>query len=219
MAGILNEVQAKIREIYPEALYVHCSAHRLNLVVNDLKSVQTINTTSTAKSIAAYFCDSSRRRVLVPNSPLLSETRWTSKYKSTRKFNENFPAMLNALDEFIVNSSHSGTRQSAHQFLCCCKTTHFLFGLATIAYYSSLLEPVTQKLQAVNLNLLYVQNHEEKILAICQMHRENAEEYFDENIFQEVLKLSELLEIDLAMPRHCSSGQSQDLTAHFRQHL
>ena len=54
MAGMLNGVQAKIREIYPKALYVHCSAHRLNLVVNDLNSVQTIrNTTSTIKSIVA----------------------------------------------------------------------------------------------------------------------------------------------------------------------
>ena len=62
MAGMLNGVQAKIREIYPKALYVHCSAHRLNLVVNDLNSVQTIrNTTSTIKSIVAYFRESSRR--------------------------------------------------------------------------------------------------------------------------------------------------------------
>ena len=80
---------------------------------------------------------------------------------------------------------------------------------------------MTQKLQAVNLNLLDVQNHVEKILAICQMHRDNAEKYFDENtrIFQEILKLSEQLVIDLVMPRHSSSGQSQDLIAHFRQHL
>ena len=199
MAGMLNGVQAKIREIYPKALYVHCSAHCLNLVVNDLNSVQTIrNTTSTIKYIVAYFRESSRRKALVPNLPLLSETRWTSKCKSIRKFKENFSAILNARNE-LVNSSHSGTRQGAYQFLYCCKTTHFLFGLVTIAYYSSLLEPVTQKLQAVNLNLLDVQNHVGKILAICQMHRDNAEEYFEENIFREVLKLSEQLEIDLGM--------------------
>ena len=56
-----------------------------------------------------------------------------------------------------------------------------------------------------------MQNYVGKILAICQMLRDNAEEYFDESIFQEVLKLSELLEIDLVMPRHGSSGQTQDL--------
>ena len=71
----------------------------------------------------------------------------------------------------------------------------------------------------MNLNLLDVQNHVGKILAICQMPRDIAKEYFNENIFQEVLKLSEQLEIDLVMPRHGSSGRSQDLTAHFRQHL
>ena len=107
--GMLTGVQAKIQEIYPKALYVHCSAHRLNLVVNDLNSVQTIrNTTSTTKSIVAYFCESSRRRALVPNLPLLSKTRWTSKYNSIQKFKENFSAILNALNE-LVNSSHTGT--------------------------------------------------------------------------------------------------------------
>ena len=117
MTGMLNGVQAKIREIYPKALYVHCSAHRLNLVVNDLNSVQTIrNTTSTIKSIVSYFRESLRRRALVPNLPLLSETRWTSKYKSIRKFKENFSAILNALNE-LVNSNHSDTRQGAYQFL------------------------------------------------------------------------------------------------------
>ena len=43
--------------------------------------------------IVAYFRESSRRRALVPNLPLLSETRWTSKYKSIRKFKENFSAI------------------------------------------------------------------------------------------------------------------------------
>ena len=132
-SGMLHGVQAKILEISPKALYVHCSAYRLNLVVNYLNSVQTIrNTTSTIKSIVAYFRESSRRKVLFPNLPMLSETRWTSKYKSIREFNENFSAILNALDE-LVNSSHFGTRQGAHQFLCCCKTTQFLLRLVAFS--------------------------------------------------------------------------------------
>jgi len=35
MLGKLNGVQAKIKEIHPCAIYTHCMAHRLNLVVVD----------------------------------------------------------------------------------------------------------------------------------------------------------------------------------------
>jgi len=33
MSGRENGVQMKIREVHPTAVYVHCMAHRLNLVV------------------------------------------------------------------------------------------------------------------------------------------------------------------------------------------
>jgi len=36
MNGRLNGVQVKIKELYPSAIYTHCMAHRLNLVVVDM---------------------------------------------------------------------------------------------------------------------------------------------------------------------------------------
>lgn len=36
MSGCLGGVQAKIKEYYPCAIYTHCMAHRLNLVVVDM---------------------------------------------------------------------------------------------------------------------------------------------------------------------------------------
>lgn len=36
MAGTHNGLQAKIREKYPEAAFIHCASHILNLLVNDL---------------------------------------------------------------------------------------------------------------------------------------------------------------------------------------
>ena len=35
MSGVYNSVQKKIMAIQPKATYVHCTAHNLNLVVND----------------------------------------------------------------------------------------------------------------------------------------------------------------------------------------
>lgn len=43
MSGSLSGVQTRIREKYPEAVYIHCLAHKLNLVVcstcNNIKVV------------------------------------------------------------------------------------------------------------------------------------------------------------------------------------
>lgn len=43
MSGNMNGVQAKIKEKHPAAVYTHCMAHRLNLVVVDTcKSIKVL---------------------------------------------------------------------------------------------------------------------------------------------------------------------------------
>jgi len=36
MSGHLHGIQSKIKDLYPCAIYTHCMAHRLNLVVVDM---------------------------------------------------------------------------------------------------------------------------------------------------------------------------------------
>ncbi|XP_065662825.1 uncharacterized protein LOC136085446 [Hydra vulgaris] len=87
MAGKDNGVQSRIRMKYPKTAFVHCSSHRLNLVVNDLSALSQIrNIIDTIKSIIAFFRKSPTRRSMIPDVPLLCETRWTAKYKSIRVF-------------------------------------------------------------------------------------------------------------------------------------
>ena len=45
MAGKEGGVQAIIRKKYPKAAFVHCSSHKLNLVVNDLNNVNAVRKT------------------------------------------------------------------------------------------------------------------------------------------------------------------------------
>ena len=56
MASKENGVQVCIRSYYPLAAFVHCSAHRLNLMVNDLNAIMDIrNTIGTVKVIVKFF--------------------------------------------------------------------------------------------------------------------------------------------------------------------
>ena len=58
MAGTVGGVQAKIKVKYPKAAFLHCAAHRLNLVVNDLNSVAEVrNAIGTVETIIKSFSE------------------------------------------------------------------------------------------------------------------------------------------------------------------
>ena len=100
MAGIEGEVQAIVKRKFPKAFFVHCSSHKLNLVVNDLNSFSDVqNSVGTTKSVIKFFRDSTIQRHLIPNVPMLCETRWTAKYTSIRVFFENFTTIVQTLQE------------------------------------------------------------------------------------------------------------------------
>lgn len=102
MSGHSGGVQAIIREKYLNALFFHCSSHRLNLVVNDLNSVAVVrNSISTIKNIINFFRESPLRRAKVPHIPALCETRWSHKYKSIAVFKNNFETIVAGFEPSI----------------------------------------------------------------------------------------------------------------------
>ena len=204
MAGKDNGVQSRIRMKYPKAAFVHCSSHRLNLVVNDLSALPQIrNTIGTIKSIIGFFRESPKRSSMIPNVPLLCETRWTAKYKSIRVFCDNFDQIFTQLD-VLSNEANGNTRQLAHQLLLASSSTTFLFGLIIISFYSALLEPCTQALQAIQLDLPQVQRHIHELLLVINLHRNKADMHFSADIYKRVIQLSGKLNIQLTPPRQCS---------------
>ena len=43
MSGHVTEVQTRFREVHKSAVYVHCHAHRLHLVIVDVRSTWTVD--------------------------------------------------------------------------------------------------------------------------------------------------------------------------------
>ena len=65
MAGKKGGFQVKIRDLYPTAAFVCCTAHRLNLVGNDLNSVALVrNTIITIKVVFKIFRESTKNQVV-----------------------------------------------------------------------------------------------------------------------------------------------------------
>ncbi|XP_025420897.1 uncharacterized protein LOC112691000 [Sipha flava] len=94
MSGSTNGVQVKIRELSKNKCpYIHCYAHRLNLVLVDVaKSVEIVdNTIGSLETIYAFqssstlrykiFSDVQKDCEIILKVPQHSDTRWVAKYK------------------------------------------------------------------------------------------------------------------------------------------
>ncbi|XP_028677925.1 zinc finger MYM-type protein 1 isoform X1 [Erpetoichthys calabaricus] len=85
MASELNEVQAKVKEKAPTAMFIHCYAHELNVVLlHSAKSIPECRTFfKTVEGLASFFSNSTTRTHLLNNVvkrrlPRAAPTKWCS---------------------------------------------------------------------------------------------------------------------------------------------
>ena len=88
----LAENKLRSRRSIPNAAFVQCAVHRLNLVVNDLNSIAEVR---------KFFRESPKRRSLVSNVSIC-ETRWTAKYQSIRIFTNHFEDIHKQLGTWLL---------------------------------------------------------------------------------------------------------------------
>ena len=101
MSGSKNGVQSKIRKDQPSAVYVHCMAHKLNLVlVEACKVNRMVNSFFfTLKTIYCFFAQSMNnetfkeaQRSLGDKSEIvmISDTRWACRYKNAASLKKSY---------------------------------------------------------------------------------------------------------------------------------
>ena len=107
MAGHASGVQKRIRKKYLRAVFVHCAAHCLNLVINDQTRVSIVRSTcDIIRETIRFFRESPKRRSsLEVNINLFSLTRWSQNYKTIRIFKSNFKLILDALASLMEDAS------------------------------------------------------------------------------------------------------------------
>ena len=70
-----------------------------------------------------------------------------------------------------------------------------------MAKYSAMLEPVTQVLRAVQLDVLKDHDHIKQLLVIFETHRREAVVCFKEDIMVQADNIAKAIGIELRMPR------------------
>ncbi|XP_022180189.1 zinc finger MYM-type protein 1-like [Myzus persicae] len=112
MSGQFNGVQKKIKDMSGNLCpYIHCHAHKLNLVLVDVsRKVEEVHDTIGLLEAVYAFQSSSTLRYQVffdktgSKVPMHCDTRWVSKFKSIRYFKNNFTLVLTALKECTESS-------------------------------------------------------------------------------------------------------------------
>ncbi|XP_030834454.1 zinc finger MYM-type protein 1-like [Strongylocentrotus purpuratus] len=112
MSGHLSGVQARLKEHFPNAQYVHCHAHRLNLVLVDMcKNVssageffvllEALYVFMTRSLVHKVFVDYQQRaKCRVKELVRLSDTRWVCRYQSLSTLKTRYSYILEVLEHF-----------------------------------------------------------------------------------------------------------------------
>lgn len=147
MSGWASGVQARVAEKIPHAIYVHCHAHRLNLVLaNCVKNLEDyVDFFSTIQTLYTFISNSNTRHELFVKSQkelgqkvLVLErtvpTRWFYWYRSIHKIRIRYKAVVGVLTFLSESSNESSAEASglkskleSFRFIVCLFITENLF--------------------------------------------------------------------------------------------
>ncbi|KAK9531031.1 hypothetical protein VZT92_010483 [Zoarces viviparus] len=146
MASGLNGVQAKVKDKAPLALFIHCYAHQLNLVltqgVSKLRECRILF--SHLNGLAAYFSRSPKRTQL-PTASRVAPTRWqyssrpvNTVFEKRAALQELFEHILEHHDEYDEESVRCADRYKAHlenfEFCFLLSTFHGIFEYSDVLF-------------------------------------------------------------------------------------
>lgn len=163
MSGCAAGVQAKIRELVPQAIYTHCYNHQLNLIVVDsVKNIplvaeffailQQLYVYISGSAIHPVFLDMQTSNVKL-ELKRLSETRWSCQHASCLAVQKTLPAILLTLEHFSLVDSSSAERSLQATSLLNFLNDKFVVQLVMFEKLLSKVNIVSKQLQSATCEL------------------------------------------------------------------
>ena len=209
MSGRRSGVQARFREIVGSGcIYIHCYAHRLNLVVVDtargIKEVD--NVFGLMQAVYSFFSASSLRHgrftkaqkdknIRVMEIPSLSDTRWVCRFSAVQLFLHRFECLILALVAIIDDSTD---RAEAVGLSAQLQEFAFLFFLQVFNSVLGLTKPLSDTLQTKQLNLATAID---LVGSTCLTLKERrSDKYFEDDLWKQSVTLAQSMNIDVTTP-------------------
>ena len=229
MNGQYTGVAARVRELAPNGIYIHCHCHLLSLSLQNSCSKLTCirNVLGTVNSIYNFIEASPKRHaIFVENQKLLIEghrhrtikllsgTRWASRINAVKSILENFKAIISTLEHL---SQESGKVASdAQSLLNNCATFEFLFYINLLHEIFSITSVLSDYLQSQKISI------QQAILSAKSCHKlvlSRRNDEFFELIWQCTSESTAALNLEPPkLPRKISVSRRFDDSAHRGDH-
>lgn len=164
MSGTSNGVQTLVRNEVPQAIYVHCMNHRLNLVIVDVcKGVRSARCFFDVLEMLYVFLSGSATHVkfiavqkqlggVVLELQRICDTRWTSQIAACTAVKRTFPAVLVTL-EALSGSESRGSRVAEARGIQGQLDNTFLFHLCLFSVILRELKVTSDYLQKIDCDI------------------------------------------------------------------
>ena len=179
MSGITSGVQARFKQDFPSMLYIHCSGHQLNLVVQDcFKScTEGSNSLKILQCVASFIKSSPKRNTSFNNVQIesgatksvrpLCPTRWVLRFEGLAAFMENYVNILDWLGDVVTSNDFDRvTVANAQSYLGSLENFTIFFSLRTLHNLLAIINPLHVKVQQRSMRLRSFKSALEDVLVL-----------------------------------------------------
>jgi hypothetical protein len=185
MSGAFSVVQAKIRTLQPKVLYVHCTAHALNLVLQETAcEVPTIQDGLQYLYHAAVLLGRSARKAVLERAgriKALCPTRRTVRSVAIATALTNYAAILSALDETSQAPGRDDPQSKARGLQQQFDTSRMYWSMCVASQIFRPSESLSKTLQSATMTVTGA-------LAAVRMTRELLMSFRSERHFEDIMK-------------------------------
>jgi len=172
MSGKYLGVQARIKELYPLAMYTHCCNNVHNLVISTSSQLPVIRNAMATISDICFFLSHSAQRVSIFQANFEREvsglassrqklkpicaTRWVERHDSIIIFVTLLPAVVSTLEELQQENKQVEVAPKAATLLRSVQKCTFLIAALVMRQTSGIILPVSKLLQKKELDIFAV---------------------------------------------------------------
>lgn len=196
IASALNGLQAKVRAVAPSAIFVHCYAHRLNLILcQGLKNIPKAKVFfATLGGFTSFFSKSTKRVMMLEETrcsrmPKSAPTRWNFTSRLVNTVAENRDRLMETFTNIINHPSMDDESiRMADGFNAKLEDFEFMFLLFTFEQIFAHTDVVFDILQKKAMDISFCKNRVNRLLQTIEELR--SEQVFD-RIFSKTTDVTE----------------------------
>jgi len=219
MAGKTKGTAALITGLYPDALYLHCASHCLNLVIVKSCEITSVrNMMGVCKKVSDFFDSHPKRQKKLedaiddtqPSSTRrkvkdLSRTRWVQRLDALETLCLLHHSIVLCMEMIQDGGAHAWSADSladARSLMLALTTTDFLSALVISHMTLSYMKGITRSLQAEAKDIVAAVREVNTVTDLLQSVRDDVDRHHGD-WFREVEKMGRDVDVELTLPRRC----------------